>query len=186
MVRLNKKHLKYALASAGAVYLALFAAYLVYREIQPSVPAGPSELEAHPERQDEILAQRRAEELKEQLGLSDEQAQRIGEIFASQGRGGPSPGEGDFRDRWRGMQDQLARVLTPEQQALMQQNRGPFPGGGPRGPMMTPERIESLKQKMTPEQKARFEKHLQEWEQRRQQWGGRGPGGNRGPGGRQR
>jgi len=178
---LKKAPVKYALAGVGAVYLLLFVAYLVYAGVERMKPRGPSELEAHPERQEEILARQRAEDLRDQLDLSDEQTQQLADIFCAQGRAphpsGP-PDRGDFRGRWQAAQEEIAQVLTPEQQARMEQMRGQFAGrgggpgrGGPRGGM-SPERIDALKEKMTPEQRARFEKRVQEWQQRRQQWGG--------------
>jgi Spy/CpxP family protein refolding chaperone len=173
---LTKARVKYTLAGVGAVYILLFIGYLVYAGVMRTAPQGPSELEANPERQDEILAQRRADELRQQLKLSEEQTQRLADIFQKNQSSNP-PGAGDFRERWRAAQAEIAQVLTPEQQALMDQMRGQFAGpGGPRG-RITPERIEALKQKMTPEQRARFEKRWQQWQQRRGQRGGpRGQG----------
>jgi len=169
----NKKHVKYALAGIGACYVAVFAGYLAYTTMKPVAPSGPSELEAHPERQEEILAQRRAEEMKERLGLTDDQTAKLSELFAAQRPpdGPPGPGDGDPRERWRAMQEKINEVLTPEQQQKMEEGRGQFGGrGGPfRG--MTPERIESLKSKMTPEQRERFEKRIAEFQQRMQQRG---------------
>jgi len=180
MALITTKRLKYALAGLGVVYAVLFATYLVYAAVTRLSPQGPSELEAHPERQDKILAQQRVEDLKARLSLSDEQTQRISDILAAQGGGfpGDGPPDGNFRGRWQGVRDQIAQVLTPEQQAQAQQMMGQF-RGGPGGPMgrMTPERAESLKQKMTPEQKARFEQQFDRWQQRMQQRQGRRQGG---------
>jgi hypothetical protein len=192
MKETTKKYVKYVFAGIGVVYLVLFVGYLVYAGVKRSQPRGPSELEANPERQEEIMAERRAQDLKEQLGLSDEQMKKIAEIFAQRGQDGPPmgpPGPG----AWRGMRDEVAKVLTPEQQAQLEQMRGPGGRGGPGGPggpggfggfgaLTDPDRIESLEKSMSPEQKARFEKKFQEWTERRQRWGRRGPGG-RGQGG---
>ena len=189
MAWITKNRVKYVLASIGAVYAVLFVGYLIYAGVTRMAPQGPSELEAHPEKQDEILARQRVEEFKSRLSLTDEQTQRIADILAAHGGGFPGggPPDGNFRGRWQGLRDQIAQVLTPEQQAQAQQMMGQFggPGGGGQqgqfggrgrgGPMgrMTPERVESLKQKMTPEQQERFQKLIDQMQQRRQQWQGR-------------
>jgi hypothetical protein len=194
MAWVTKNRVKYVLAGIGAVYAVLLVAYLVYAGVTQMAPQGPSELEAHPEKQDEILARQRVDEFKSRLSLTDEQTQRITDILAAHGGGFPGggPPDGNFRGRWQGVRDQIAQVLTPEQQAQAQQMMGQFggPGGGGQqgqfggrgggGPMgrMTPERVESLKQKMTPEQQGRFQKMIDQMQQRRQQWqGGRGQRG---------
>ncbi len=178
---MTKARVKYVLAGIGAVYLVLFVGYLVYAGVTRTRPTGPSELEAHPERQNEILAKQRAEDLQAQLKLSDDQTQKVAEIL-SKNQMDPSAG-GDFRERFRATRDEIGKVLTPEQQAQAEQMRGLFRGpGGPGGPMarLTPERIDSLKKNMTPDQRARFEKRIEDWQQRRQQWRG---GNRQGPGG---
>jgi hypothetical protein len=194
MAWVTKNRVKYVLAGIGAVYAVLLVAYLVYAGVTQMAPQGPSELEAYPERQDEILARQRVDEFKSHLSLTDEQAQRIADILAAHGGGFPGggPPDGNFRGRWQGLRDQIAQVLTPEQQAKALQMMGQFggPGGagqqgqfggrGGGGPMgrMTPERVESLKQKMTPEQQERFQKKIDQMQRRRQQWqGGRGQRG---------
>ena len=93
------------------------------------------------------------------------------------------PPNGGPRDGFRKLHEEIAGVLTPEQKALEEQMRPGGPGGpgrGPGGPPgMNPERMEALKQAMTPEQKARFEKQIEKMKQRMPF----GPGGPRGPGG---
>ncbi len=163
---LNRKKIKYALAGIGVVYLVLGAGFLVYYFTHRTVAQGPSELEAHPERQNEIQAQRRVEEMKKDLDLTDDQTRQLTELFASQrppeGDGGPGPG--GFRGR--GMREEINKILTPEQQQRMEENRGQFGGRGGPGRWMTPERMDALKAKMTPEEKERFEKRIQEWQRR--------------------
>lgn len=171
---ITKTRVKYALAGLGAFYLLLFVSYLVYAGVKKSGPSGPSELEAHPERQDEILARQRAEQMGKQLSLSEEQTQRIADIMRSNQAEG-----GDFRGRWQEQHEKIARVLTPEQQAQMDQMRGQFAGRGGPWNRLTPERMESLKKNMTPKQQARFQEAIQRWQQRRGQR--RGPGGPGGP-----
>ena len=175
----TKERVKYTLAGFGAVYLILFVAYLVYAGAKQTGQSGPSELEAHPERQQEILARQRAEELQQRLGLSDEQTQQIAEIMQ---KNAPNPSlDGDFRERMRATRVEIAQVLTAEQREKMEQTRGMFGGpGGPRGGggRMSPERQDALKEKMSPEQKARFEKRMENWQGRGgQQGGGRRPRG---------
>ena len=208
MAWITKARLKYALAGAGAVYIILFIGYLVYAGTGTSTPRGPSELEAHPERQAEIVARRRAEELRDQLELTEDQTQKIAAIYLKYDS--EQPPEGDRRERWRAQQQDIEAVLTPDQREKWEQIRAQFRGpGGPGGPdgfggpggmrspgapgapggapvQITPERIESLKQSMTPEQRERFEKASQRLQQMRGGGGQRGGGqggqrGGRGP-----
>ena len=180
---LTKTRVQYSLAGMGVVYLILFVGYLVYAGTKQPTQSGPSELEAHPERQQEILARQRAEEMQQRLNLSDEQTQKIAEIMQKNAPN-PSP-DGNFREQMRAAREEIATVLTAEQKAQMEQTRGQFGGpGGPRGPggRMSPERMEALKDKMTPEQKARFEKKMESFGGGRRQQGGQGGGGRkRGP-----
>lgn len=186
---MTAQNVKYGLAGLGAVYLVVFAGYLVYAGLKPSPPKGPSELALHPEREDEILARRRAEEMQEELKLTDEQTQRIANILTAQpmdepfGFGpGDGPSGGDFRSRFREIQEQIQQVLTTEQQAMLQAQREQFMGRGGPGGRFSPERIESLRKIMTPEQQERFDRALEQW-QRRRGPGGRGGGPGGGPGG---
>lgn len=209
---------KWALAAVGLCYLLGAAVWAAHAYVtRDTTPKGPSELAAHPERQAEILARRRAEEMRDQLGLTEEQTARLAVIFQQEA----APGEGDFRERAQAMRAKIMEVLTPEQREKLEQERGPMRGpggpeggpppgmgaggpggmppggpppggmgmmggpGGPPGARVTPERIESLKASMTPEQRERFEKSLQRMQERRGQ--GRGLGGQSGgPGGGQR
>jgi Spy/CpxP family protein refolding chaperone len=190
MKLLSNPKVKYGLAAVGVVYIIAIVVYVVHAKVAGEhIQTAPSELEAHPERQEEIIAQRKAAEMKDQLNLSDEQAQKVAEIFQKQHTDGNDGG--DFRDRRQAMRDDLAQVLTPEQQAKMDESRGRF--GGPGGPggrgdfmsRLTPERIESIKQGMTPDQQSRLENKIQQWQERRaQRREGRGPGGPGGQGGR--
>jgi len=193
---ITKTRVKYFLAGAGVLYILLFVGYLVYAGTSASAPAGPSELEAHPERQAEIVAQRRAEELRDQLQLTEDQTQKIAAIYlkydANQAAGG------DPRSRWRAEREEIEAVLTPEQKALWEQQRSQFRGpggpggfdgpGGPSGaqvpgspdPQVIQERVERLKQSMTPEQRQRFDRAEQRLQQMRERGGPRG--GQRGEG----
>jgi hypothetical protein len=166
---LSNKKVKYTLAGIGVVYLVLGVGGLIYFMAHRTAAQGPSELEAHPERQEEIRAQMRVEEMKKNLGLSDEQTRQLTEVFAAQHAPddpGGGPGPGDPREHWRGMREAINKILTPEQQQRMEETRGQFNGRGGPGRWMTPERMDALKAKMTPDEKERFEKRVQEWQSR--------------------
>ncbi len=192
----TRKGIKYALAALGAVYIVLFVGYLLYAAIQEKPPAGPSELELYPERQAEIKAKERAEEMKERLGLSEEQTEKVAELFRDTPPPmGPPMGGDDQRMRYQAFQEGLTKILTEEQRSLMEQIGPPGgPGGGPGGepggrrrggpPRMDPERLEAVKEAMTPEQRERFEKRMEEMRQR-MPFRRRGPGGPGGPGGQE-
>jgi len=180
-----KGKLKYILAAIGAVYAVLFVGWAVYAVVNRPGAAGPSELELHPERAGEIRAQERVAEMRERLNLSDEQTQKIQAILEEF-----RPGEGgDPRERFRAMRDAVSEVLTPEQREQEEQMRPRGPGGpgGPGGrrggpPFMNPERMEEVKNAMTPEQRERFEKRMELMRERRPFGRGRGPGGGLGGG----
>jgi Spy/CpxP family protein refolding chaperone len=174
---ITKTRVKYALAGAGAFYIILFVGYLVYAGTSQTAPQGPSELEAHPEKQAEIVSQRRAEELRDQLQLTEEQTRKVADIYLK--TESAQSADGEQRGRWREQQKEIDQVLTAEQKAQLEQTRGQFGGpGGPQG-QVAPERIESLKQSMTPEQRERFEKAAQRMQQQRGQGGPRGEGQGR-------
>lgn len=185
MAIVTRKRVKYALAGLGVVYAVLFVAYLVLAAVEWTKPQGPSELEAHPERQDEILAMRRASEFQGRLDLSDEQTEQVAQLFfdrSGAGRPGDGGEEGGFGGM-RGMRDEIQKILTPEQIAKAEEMRGRPDAGRPRGGrggMMSDERVNALKQQMTPEQQERFDKKVARWRERRQQRGG-GGFGRRGP-----
>ncbi len=183
-MKTKKIGIKQVLAGLGVVYLVLFVGYLAYMGLKNTRPSGPSELEAHPERQDEILARQRAEEMRDRLGLSEEQTQQIAQLLQSMG----DPGQGGFRGRREAMREELAKILTPEQLAKLESAPGFGPGGGgPRGPGgpgggppgMGGGRMEEVRSKMTPDQQARLDARLQDMRDKR---GPRG-GGQRQPGG---
>jgi hypothetical protein len=181
MAWLKNRYVKYTLAGVGAVYAFLFAGYLVFAGMNRMQPKGPSDLEAHPERQAEILAERRAAEMKDRLGLSADQVKQLADVFKEGPRepsSGP-PNPDTFREYMQAQRDAMAKVLTPEQQEKLQQTRGPGGPGG-RGGRMTPERMQQLMEKMTPEQQERAQSLLQRM-QRRGQRGSGGPPGGRPP-----
>lgn len=182
---LKKAWVKYLLATVGAIYIVVAIGYLVNLGYKRMQPAGASELAAHPERAGEIMAQQRLDEIKTQLGLSNEQAKQLADLFQQQnpmGRPPGGPGDEDFRARRDAFQSAIAQILTPEQIEKFREMRGGFAGpGGPGGPGgqrggMSQERIESLRSHMSPEQQERFDRRVKEWEERRQRRPG-GPGG---------
>jgi len=176
-MKTRKIGVKQVFAALGAIYLVLFLGYLVWAGAKGMRPAGPSDLEAHPERQDEILAKQRAEEIRSRLGLNDEQTQRVAEFLQSAGDLGP----GGFRGRREAMREEMAKILTPEQLAKLDEGRGFGPGGGGPPGRMGRARMEEIRNKMTPEQQKRLDARLQDMRDKRaargggpRQWGGQG------------
>ena len=176
---------QYLLAVVGAGYLVAGAAWGVYALAKrPSQQRGPSEIAAHPERAGEILARERAEEMKQRLGLSDEQTTKVAEALKAGAEAPPGP------EGMRAVMEKVREVLTPEQREKMGDGPGalgPPPGmrggpGGGAGRRVTPERMEALKKHMTPEQQQKFDAGMKRMQERRGRFGG-GPGGGRGPGG---
>lgn len=180
------KRVKYTLAVVGTLYAFAFTGYLIYAATHRTAQTGPSDLEAHPEKQAEVLAARRAQEMKERLGLTDEQAKQIEELH-KQNTQDPIQGPPDrdkFRERMQAEREAMAKILTPEQLEKMQQMRGP--GGGGRGPgnrEQMQQRMQELMKKMTPEQRERMQKQLDRFQQRRNGRDRQGPGGGAAPDG---
>ena len=91
---------------------------------------------------------------------------------------------------WLTDRPEHAQWLTPEQREKMGDGPGalgPPPGmrggpGGGAGRRVSPERLEALKEHMTPEQQQKFDAGRKRMQERRGRFGG-GPGGGRGPGG---
>lgn len=74
---------KWVLAGAGVITIVVGGGYALWNlAARPAASAGPSELTLYPERQDEILAARRAEGVAERLNLSPEQQQKLTVIMA--------------------------------------------------------------------------------------------------------
>jgi len=170
---------QYLLAVVGAGYLVAGAAWGVHALAKrPAGPRGPSEIAAHPERAGEIMARERAEEMKQRLGLSDEQTAKIAELLKADADGPPGPAS------MRAVMEKIREVLTPEQREKMGGGPGalgPPPGmrGGP-GQRVTPERMEALNEHMTPEQRQKFDAGMKRMQERRGAMRGRfggGPGG---------
>lgn len=141
---------KMILAALGVVYTVAFAVWLACALAKPSAPAGATELAAHPERQEEILAERKAQELQEQLSLSDEQTMKVADILYNyrQKRGVPPGGgpSGMFeamqvqQNIAEQMRTEIQSLLTDEQRAAFAES--PMPGMPPfrRGDRIGPPR----------------------------------------------
>ncbi|HOQ90169.1 MAG TPA: hypothetical protein PLX03_08530 [Candidatus Hydrogenedentes bacterium] len=173
---------QWLLAAASVIYLVGgigWGAYYLFS--RTSSARGPSEMAVHPERAGEIMARERAEQLRQRLGLTEEQTQQVTRILQEGASGPPGP------ETMRRVMEQVRGVLTPEQQQRLGDGPGalgPPPGapGGPRGGpglRMDIDRIEKLETHVPPELQERFKQRLQEMRERRSRWGG--PGG--GPGG---
>lgn len=135
---------KLALAGLGALYLAGFMVWGVYAVATSETQQGASELAANPERQDEILGRRRAEEARRVLGLSDEQTGRLAALMekhTQKMRALRSEDTDDFEARREQMvalrtemMQELDAILTDEQreklESLPMQERGRIFGRG--------------------------------------------------------
>lgn len=169
---------KYALAAAGAVYLVGMAIWAVTALRAQPGQTGPSELALHPERQDEILAQRRADAMKEELGLSAEQAAKLTGIvqefqqarkerFLGAAETGPLGRMQAMMQLRAEMREKLGAVLSPEQLAQFEEKQeqrimgamgairsaglNPMAAGPPRGPGEARERFMNILQPVTPQ-----------------------------------
>ncbi len=120
----QKKILYAALAALIGCAAGSYALYNAWAS-QPA-NTGPTELTLHPERQQEIMAERRADRIQEKLNLSDEQAAQMEEIMRGMGeemrRMGPPPAGGGIREmmaRRRGhmqqMDEKVRAILDDEQ-----------------------------------------------------------------------
>ncbi len=145
---------KLALAALGVLYLIGFAVWGVYAVSERTTQQrGASELASHPERQDEILAERRAEEARELLGLSSEQTRQLATLIEAHTQKAQALRTEDIddfevrRERMMALRDVLRKdvnaLLTPEQQERLESlpmpdsvrifGRGGLGGGFGRG-----------------------------------------------------
>ena len=149
---------KLVLAGLGVVYLVAFLFWGVYAYATSETQRGASELAANPERQDQILARRRAEDVRAGLGLSDEQTDQLAALIEKQtlkARAVRAESAGNMelqRERMMALREEAQQdidaLLTPEQreklEALPMHERmrifgrgafgGPPPGMAPGGP----------------------------------------------------
>jgi hypothetical protein len=151
---------KKVLAGIGAAYLIAMAAWCGYALLKnATTQTGATDLAAHPEQQDEILAQRRAADLRDKLDLTPEQAATVELLYresaarikaaAAAEDGQSNTMRGYFGERAK-MQEALKQVLTPEQfdKYVASLPGGPNRGGsgGPGGPGDPGRMLERLKQ----------------------------------------
>lgn len=117
---------KYALATLGVVYAIGTVIWIVMLTSKAYAPSGPSDLAQHPERQEELLALRRAEKMQTDLGLSAEQTSKVAKImegfqaerkarFLSAPEGQPMARMQAMMELREKVRDDLSTVLTPEQ-----------------------------------------------------------------------
>lgn len=118
--------LKSALATVGAGFCVL-AAILVAMAIINKPETGPTSLTLHPEKQEEIISERRARELQSRLGLTEEQIPAVTQIvidIRAQLRAMREASSGRSRDMFQlrtalmeEFDTRLAALLTEEQRA---------------------------------------------------------------------
>lgn len=120
---------KLALAGLGALYLVGFLVWGVYAFATSDAQQGATELAANPERQDEILARRRADEARKRLGLSAEQTDQLAALIEKhtrKARAARAESADDFESRRatmmalrEEMEQELDTLLTPEQRETL-------------------------------------------------------------------
>ncbi len=130
----NVSKLQIVLAVIGAGFCVLFVAGVVYAVVTTEEPAEPSELALHPEREDEILAERRARQYQQMLSLNEEQTDQVAQIVLSarkQEKQDLAKGYEDGRamrdaklQRRKAVSDQIEAILTPEQRVAYAQTEG--------------------------------------------------------------
>lgn len=117
---------KLTLAALGAVFLVAGIALGVYKAVYGSSHAGPSSLTLHPENQEQLLSERRANEFAGKLDLTPDQTTQVTELvkqFRAEGREMRKQRAGEdprnlIAQRMAGMQDfdtKMQALLTPEQ-----------------------------------------------------------------------
>lgn len=117
---------KWALAACGAATIvAAIAAGAAYAVSQHNAASRRSELTLHPERQNEILAARRAETLAERLGLDPQQTGQLSALMARMREERIAAREQHAGDLWgmvqarrsamAGFEAELRGILKPEQ-----------------------------------------------------------------------
>ncbi|MDQ1258142.1 MAG: hypothetical protein QG656_2751, partial [Candidatus Hydrogenedentes bacterium] len=106
-------------------FCVVFVVLGVYTFATYEPPAGPSELALHPERQDEIKADRRAQELQQTLSLNDDQTAQVSAIILAARKENAAIQQQPFEvhsekddailDVWIRAVHQIDGLLTPEQ-----------------------------------------------------------------------
>jgi hypothetical protein len=123
--------MKMVLAGAGACFLAAGILFGVYKLAYGSQDAGPSSLTLHPENQEQIICERRANELAGKLNLNAEQTAQVSALvkqLRADGRAVRAQNAGDpqtmIAARVAGFQDfntKMNALLRPDQQAKYQE-----------------------------------------------------------------
>lgn len=119
---------KWALAGLGAVFCVAAAAGVIVMAVTAEKHE-PSELALNPERQDEIITERKAREYQQKLELTEEQTLEVQQILLEarkerkESLGNPG---GDLRARMSSrigammsLDQKVQAILTPEQQAKL-------------------------------------------------------------------
>jgi len=117
---------KYTLATLGVAYAIGSVIWLVLLASKSFEPVGPSALAQHPERQNELLAERRAMKMQEDLGLTSEQTALVTTImeafqaarkerFLSTPEANPLARMQVMMELREEVRGKLAAVLDPEQ-----------------------------------------------------------------------
>jgi len=168
---------KLLLAGIGLAYAVGFGAWGVYALVTQPWERSATDLAAHPERENEVLADRRARDLQSELGLTDRQTEEVSEILlafreqhlVSAPETSAAPWE-RMQSRMQAAQDTraaLEAVLTEEQRAEFAQMRlpwtPPMPGmggpgrGGPPRRMLQAAGIDPAElEGMSPEERREF------------------------------
>jgi Spy/CpxP family protein refolding chaperone len=117
--------IKLLLAGVGVITLVVAAGYLAKMAVTPAQHHGPSELSLHPERQDSILAGRRAQMLQKRLGLNSDQTKQVAQLiekakkesdgFISDPTLDPGAKLMAARSKMQDVMAQIEPLLTPEQ-----------------------------------------------------------------------
>jgi hypothetical protein len=123
---------KKILAGAGVVTIAVGVGYTGYN-LATANAGGPSELTLHPERQDEINAQRKAEALRDELRLSPAQTEQVAEIYyrfrldrreaEATSAGNPTARIMARMSIMQALEGEIMALLDEEQRAIFAENR---------------------------------------------------------------
>lgn len=126
---------KVAMATCGVLTIVAGGALAIWQLIQARDNAsGPSELTLHPERQNEILASRRADVIAERLGLTPQQSVEMTRLiseFMESRNADRENNAGNMlalmqsrRAAMMEMDSKISALLKPEQQEKFQQMKG--------------------------------------------------------------
>jgi Spy/CpxP family protein refolding chaperone len=125
---------KTAVAAIAGAFCVVFGVAVVLTTMHRPGRTGPSELARNPDKQDEILAQRKAEDLQKRLELTDEQTAAVTRIITAAKKGAAQLLEEHKGDKNGIIMAAIARrdeagneirkLLTPEQQAKFDEMRG--------------------------------------------------------------